>query len=327
MKELARKMTGLPVITGHELSAALGIDLRAETAVLNGRLIPIVSKFFDDVEGTFRAKGINAPIMVYKGDGSVMGLDEARLHPIETILSGPAASAMGGMILSGYEDCVMVDIGGTSTDIAVMEGGFPQIQYEGASIGRWRTRVKAVDMYTVALGGDSKISVYEGQKFMLGPDRVVPLCVFSEKHPDLPEKVRHSEISEYYETVDDADTSYLTPKEKRIFDAIQGKGALNKMDIVDIVEGLWVIDDELASMVRKEVLVMSALTPTDVMVYKKMLRGCRRPGAGGQDGHDQETGGRGGLRGDQDPGLRGHHDQDAGRRDEPLVRRGIQGLA
>lgn len=271
VKELARKMTGLPVIAGHELSAALGIDLRAETAVLNGRLIPIVSKFFDDVERTFRGKGITAPIMVYKGDGSVLGLEEARIHPIETILSGPAASSMGGMILSGYEDCVMVDIGGTSTDIAVMEGGFPQIQYEGASVGRWRTRVKAVDMYTVALGGDSRISVLEGQRFQLGPDRVVSLCVFSETHPDLPERVRHSEISEYYETLPAADVSQLTSKERRIFDAIDGKGALNKMEIIDMVDGLWVIDDELASMVRKEVLVMSALTPTDVMVFKKMF--------------------------------------------------------
>ena len=117
VKELAIQLTGLPVIAGHELSAAMGIDLRAETAVLNGKLISIVSKFFDDVERTFKDVGVKAPIMVYKGDGSVMTIDNARIYPIETILSGPAASSMGGMMLSGYEDCLMVDIGGTSTDI------------------------------------------------------------------------------------------------------------------------------------------------------------------------------------------------------------------
>ncbi len=195
VKELAMKLTGLPTIAGHELSAALGIDLRAETAVLNGKLIPIVSKFFDNVEKTFREKGINAPIMVYKGDGSVMNLEAARMYPIETVLSGPAASSMGGMVLSGKEDCVMVDIGGTSTDIAVMEGGFPQIQFEGASVGKWRTRVKAVDMYTVALGGDSRIGL-DGVKYTLGPERVIPLCRFAENHPEIIERIKHSEIYE-----------------------------------------------------------------------------------------------------------------------------------
>ena len=82
-------------VAGHELSAVLGVDLRAETAVLNGRLIPVVSKFFDDVERTFREKGITAPYNGLQGDGSVMSLEDARHYPVETIL-GSAASAMGG---------------------------------------------------------------------------------------------------------------------------------------------------------------------------------------------------------------------------------------
>ncbi|MBP5395275.1 MAG: hydantoinase/oxoprolinase family protein [Candidatus Methanomethylophilaceae archaeon] len=278
VKELAIQMTGLPVVAGHELSAAMGIDLRAETAVLNGKLIPIVSKFFDDVERTFKDIGVKAPIMVYKGDGSVMSIDTARIYPIETILSGPAASSMGGMILSGHEDCVMVDIGGTSTDIAVMEGGFPQIQFEGASVGKWRTRVKAVDMSTVALGGDSKVAL-DGTRFIIGPDRVIPLCTYTVEHPDLIEKITHSEIFEYYEVIDSASIANLDEKEKRIYNSIVGKGALNKMDIINMVEGLWVIEDELRSMVQKGVLRIIGLTPTDVMVYKKQFTLGNRAGA------------------------------------------------
>jgi len=278
VKELAMQMTGLPVVAGHELSAAMGIDLRAETAVLNGKLIPIVSKFFDDVERTFKDIGVKAPIMVYKGDGSVMSIDTARIYPIETILSGPAASAMGGMILSGHEDCVMVDIGGTSTDIAVMEGGFPQIQFEGASVGKWRTRVKAVDMSTVALGGDSKVAL-DGMKFIIGPDRVIPLCTYTVDHPELIGRVIHSEIFEYYEVIDSASIENLNEKEKRIYDSIAGKGALNKMEIINMVEGLWVIEDELRSMVQKGILRIIGLTPTDVMVYKKQFNLGNRAGA------------------------------------------------
>ena len=278
VKELAIQMTGLPVIAGHELSAAMGIDLRAETAVLNGKLISIVSKFFDDVERTFKEVGVKAPIMVYKGDGSVMTIDNARIYPIETILSGPAASSMGGMMLSGYEDCLMVDIGGTSTDIAIMEGGFPQIQFEGASVGKWRTRVKAVDMSTVALGGDSKVTL-DGPRFILGPDRVIPLCTYAEEHPEVIGKIIGSDTFEYYEALEGIDRSVLNEKELRIFENIEGKGPLSKLDIMGMVEGLWVIDEELNSMVRKEVLRIASLTPTDVMVFLKKFTLGSKAGA------------------------------------------------
>ena len=278
VKELAIQMTGLPVIAGHELSAAMGIDLRAETAVLNGKLISIVSKFFDDVERTFKEVGVKAPIMVYKGDGSVMTIDNARIYPIETILSGPAASSMGGMMLSGYEDCLMVDIGGTSTDIAIMEGGFPQIQFEGASVGKWRTRVKAVDMSPVALGGDSKVTL-DGPRFILGSDRVIPLCTYAEEHPEVIGKIIGSDTFEYYEALEGIDRSVLNEKELRIFDNIVGKGPLSKLDIMGMVEGLWVIDEELNSMVRKEVLRIASLTPTDVMVFLKKFTLGSKAGA------------------------------------------------
>lgn len=267
IKALAEEMTGLPTVAGHELSAVLGIGLRAETAVLNGRLIPAVSKFFDDVERTFREKGITAPIMAYKGDGSVMSLSEARHYPVETILSGPAASAMGGKVLSGLEDCIVVDIGGTSTDIAVMSGGFPQVQHEGAKIGGWRTRVKAVDMYTVALGGDSKISAV-GAKFAIGPERVVPLSTMAMRYPEIVPKIRHSTIYDYYV----ADPGYrprdLGDKEGKVFATLSGNGGpMNKMEIMNASNGLWVIDEELESLTSRGALIHSCLTPTDVMVF------------------------------------------------------------
>ena len=266
VKELTQQLTGLPTVAGHELSAVLGLDMRAETAVLNARLISAVSKFFDDVEKTFRDKGINAPIMVYKGDGSVMTIEKAREYPVETILSGPAASSMGGRILSDLDNCVIVDIGGTSTDIAIMEDGYPQIQFEGASVGEWRTRVKAVDMYTVALGGDSRIEIEESL-FKIGPERVIPICVLAEKNPWIVDKIMLTDVYDYYEAVDGFNQSQLNDRELRVYKAMEGKGPMSRMEVVDSVEGLWVIEDELASMVKKGAAVLSALTPTDVMVY------------------------------------------------------------
>ncbi len=266
VKELTQQLTGLPTVAGHELSAVLGIDLRAETAVLNARLISVVSKFFDDVERTFKEKGIDAPIMVYKGDGSVMTIEQARQYPVETILSGPAASSMGGKVLSDLDNCVIVDIGGTSTDIAIMEEGYPQIQFEGASVGKWRTRVKAVDMYTVALGGDSRISM-DGSMFNIGPERVVPLCLLAEKNPEVIDKITLTDVYDYYETVDGYDEKMLTDREQRVFEAMKGKGPMSKMEVIDSVTGLWVIEDELVSMVKKGAVTLSSLTPTDIMVF------------------------------------------------------------
>ena len=266
VKELAQNLTGLPTVAGHELSAVLGIDMRAETAVLNAKLIPEVSKFFNDVEKTFHEKGITAPIMVYKGDGSVMTIEQARQYPVETILSGPAASSMGGRVLSGLDDCVIVDIGGTSTDIAIMEEGYPQIQFEGASVGEWRTRVKAVDMYTVALGGDSRITVEESQ-FKIGPERVTPLCVLAEKEPGIVDRIMLTDVYDYYEVEEGFDESSLTEREQRVFQTMKGAGPMSKMEIVDRVEGLWVIEDELVSMVKKGAVSLSSMTPTDVMVF------------------------------------------------------------
>ena len=266
IKALAEEMTGLPTVAGHELSAVLGVDLRAETAVLNGRLIPVVSKFFDDVERTFREKGITAPIMAYKGDGSVMSLEDARHYPVETILSGPAASAMGGKVLSGLEDCIVVDIGGTSTDIAIMSDGFPQVQQDGARIGGWRTRVKAVDMYTAALGGDSKITTV-GSKFIIGPERVMPLSSLAMKYPEVISSIKHTTIYDYYVAENGFDAKNLKGKEAKVYEVLAGKGPMNKMEIMNASNGLWVIDGELASLTARGALTHSCLTPTDVMVF------------------------------------------------------------
>lgn len=278
VKELAMKLTDLPTVAGHELSASLGIELRAETAVLNGKLIPVVSKFFHDVEQTFKMKGINAPIMVYKGDGSVMTLEKAKMYPVETILSGPAASSMGGKLLSGKDDCIIVDIGGTSTDIAVVEEGFPQVKYEGAEIGDWRTRVKAVDMYTVALGGDSRITM-DKNRFRFGPERVIPLSTFSKQHPEIVPRIMHNNILDYYHVNDNRKELPLTEREAKVLKAMVGKGPLSSMDAMNAVDGLWAIKEELRSLTQKGFISQISFTPTDVMVFLGMFQSGNPEGA------------------------------------------------
>lgn len=180
--EMIRKVTGRPVSCSHHLSAKLNGPKRALTALLNARLIGMIARLIDRAEGKLRELGIDAPLMVVRGDGALISADQARARPIETILSGPAASIVGARWLTGAEHALVSDIGGTTTDVAVLRDGRPAIDPEGARVGPWRTMVEAVAMRTFGLGGDSEVHVRdEGLEggVTLGPRRVVPVSLMA----------------------------------------------------------------------------------------------------------------------------------------------------
>ncbi len=89
------------------------------TTALNARLIPLIGELIAAVKRSLTAAGIDAPLMIVRGDGSLMTEQFAGERPVETLLSGPAASVVGAMGLGGLSDCVMLDVGGTTTDMAV----------------------------------------------------------------------------------------------------------------------------------------------------------------------------------------------------------------
>ncbi|NLI74679.1 MAG: hydantoinase/oxoprolinase family protein [Euryarchaeota archaeon] len=190
IKEAVQRKHDIPVVLGHELTAELGIYERTVTAVLNARLMPVLSDFLDKVLKILEERKLNAPVMILKGDGTLMNLRTARERPVDTVLSGPAASAMGGRVLSGVDDCLMIDMGGTSTDIAVLSCGVPKVSKEGSTIGKWKTRVEAVDMRTSALGGDSEVRLSFENGLSIGPQRVMPLCFATRQFPDLLSKMQ-----------------------------------------------------------------------------------------------------------------------------------------
>ena len=169
---------------GHELSTRLDAIRRATTVALNARLIPIIQDLIHNVGATLKAMSISAPLMVVKGDGSLVQEDWAIKRPIETVLSGPAASALGALKLSGERNTWAVDVGGTTTDIVELIEGAPSLNPDGACIGGWRTMVEAVDVHTVGLGGDSHARVSSENQLRIGPGRVIPLCKLASEYPD-----------------------------------------------------------------------------------------------------------------------------------------------
>lgn len=186
-RDLIRELSGKPVSCSHELSQALGGPKRALTAVLNARLIGMLDRLVTACEAHLVACGISARLMVVRGDGALVSADLAREKPIETILSGPAASIAGAGWLSGETHALVSDIGGTTTDICLLRDGRPRIDPQGARVGPFRTMVEAIAMRTTGLGGDSELHVVEGLDggLRLGPRRLMPVSLAACHYPEL----------------------------------------------------------------------------------------------------------------------------------------------
>ncbi len=187
-RDMIREVTHKPVSCSHELSARLGGPKRAMTAVLNARLIGMIDHLISASEDLIRSRGIKAPLMVVRGDGALISAEQARERPIETILSGPAASIVGARWLTGEDNAMVSDIGGTTTDVALLRDGKPLIDPEGAKVGQYRTMVEAVAMRTAGLGGDSEVHLAQeglAGRLTLGPRRVLPISLLAVDWPDL----------------------------------------------------------------------------------------------------------------------------------------------
>ncbi|MFM8700138.1 MAG: hydantoinase/oxoprolinase N-terminal domain-containing protein [Hyphomicrobiales bacterium] len=187
-RDLIRAKTGLPVTCSHELTNQLDGPRRALTCLLNARLIPLIDGLIAATIRFLIERGIKAPVMVVRGDGALIASDIARERPIETILSGPAATLVGAGYMTGSKDAIVSDIGGTTTDIAVMRNGSPRLDPLGARVGGFQTMVQAVAMRTIGLGGDSEVRLVEAGlqlKVELGPRRAMPVSLLALEYGKL----------------------------------------------------------------------------------------------------------------------------------------------
>jgi len=173
------------VTCSHDLSSKLDAPQRALTAALNARLTPHIRHLIEALGRVLAGESIAAPLMIVKGDGTLMRAEVALEYPVETVLSGPAASIVGAGFLSGREDFAVSDMGGTTTDVAVVVEGRPIVSDEGAVVGGWRTMVEAVDVHTCGLGGDSEVYFDREQRLVVGPRKATPLSLLATQFPQL----------------------------------------------------------------------------------------------------------------------------------------------
>ncbi len=183
LRNLVKELTGKPVACGHELASSLGAPRRALTAALNARMILYIQALITSVESILKEKAIAAPLMIVKGDGSLVNAESALLQPVATVLSGPAASVIGACALSGLQDAIVVDMGGTTTDIAIVTDGKPELCQDGARIGDWQPMVEAIRVFSIGLGGDSEVRFKA--KLDISQRRVVPMSLLAHQYPEV----------------------------------------------------------------------------------------------------------------------------------------------
>jgi len=176
----------------HRLSGRLNYLRRTHTTYLNAAVWQLFRDFSCEFKRVAGRRNIEN-IFISKADGGVSSLDYAVEMPVETILSGPSASVMGAMILSGIkEDAVILDIGGTTTDLSFFSDGVPLFVPDGIDIGRYKTLIRAFYIKSLGLGGDSKITVKNGV-VLIGPERVPP-AGFGGEFPTPTDCFAHSGI-------------------------------------------------------------------------------------------------------------------------------------
>ncbi|MDG2025772.1 MAG: hydantoinase/oxoprolinase family protein [Acidimicrobiales bacterium] len=270
-RDLIRETTGLPVTCSHELCDGLNGPKRSVTALLNARLIAMIEELVSTTAEILTERSIDAPIMVVRGNGSLVSSDFVRDRPVETILSGPAASLIGAAHLAAADDAIISDIGGTTTDIAVLRGGLPEFGAQGATVGGHQTMVEAVLMHTHGLGGDSEIGLVDravGAQLLVGPRRVVPIVVAAETDAAAIEQAiirqRNAETppSEwsgmFVRATTRVDGANLDRNEVAVLEGI-GDG----LTAVDVVVGTSLQTRALRRLVTRGLIRMCGFTPTD----------------------------------------------------------------
>ncbi len=171
------------VFLGHRISGSLNFARRIATTYLNAAVYPLHKEFFEAVTRALGAKGLVLPLRLLKADGGNMRLESSLEFPAQTILSGPAASVMGAVAMAaGREDALVMDIGGTTTDIAVLIGAAPVLDPLGITVGAHRTLIRSLDTLSIGVGGDSAVRVEKGC-LTVGPDRNGPAIVYGGRTP------------------------------------------------------------------------------------------------------------------------------------------------
>jgi N-methylhydantoinase A/oxoprolinase/acetone carboxylase beta subunit len=279
-QRMIREKYDIPVICGHELFSDLNSIQRGSSTLLNARLLPIIDNFLKAVKISLGKRNINVPVVIVRSDGSLMSEKFTGTHPVETLLCGPAASVVGGVELTKEKDCLIIDMGGTTTDISLVKGGVPVLAEHGVNVGKWRTFVKGVFTETFGLGGDSALRVDGHGNLVLEPFRVIPLAIAASQWPQVTEKLRqlvyekkgHTlPLHEFFALVKDISKSSSYTDQEKAFSSALKDGPLIFSEAAHAM-GKDIYSFNVKRLENEGVVIRCGLTPTDMMHVKGDFR-------------------------------------------------------
>ena len=265
----------IPLTIAYDISQETDILKVCASTLLNARLIPLIAEFMGAVHHVMEERGLNVPLSIVRSDGTLMSEEMARTQPVETLLCGPAASVIGGCELAGEENALLVDMGGTTTDLAIVQNHDPVMAKEGIFIGQYQTAIKGLDAQAVSLGGDTAVRFRDGQIF-LDTERIIPISVLAQQYPDiLPElqklvkwRETHTRwIHEFFVLQKDiSGKAGYTEYEHKVCEALKDGPLITKKFINRIGGDLYHPGTERLE--QEGVVIRSGLTPTDIMILK-----------------------------------------------------------
>ncbi len=264
---------GLSCVCANELTDRIDVIQRGATALLNARLLPVIREFIEIALADIRRRGCAAPVMVVRSDGSLMNTDATKLKPVETILSGPSASILAGKAFTKEENYMVVDMGGTTTDVSMVCDGKTVNAGQGIRVGGWRTSVDGVFVDTFALGGDSTMRIEKGV-LKIFPRRSIPLCTAASRWPQVLPMLRQVlqmgypsakySFHEFFVLMKDpADRSRYSREELRLTDLLRD-GPLSVYCLKE-EKGFSFSSVDTERLEQEGVVMRCGLTPTDFM--------------------------------------------------------------
>lgn len=271
-KALLEKECPIPVVCGHELFSQLNCLQRGSSTLLNAKLFPVIAEFLSAIREALARRSMKASLVIVRSDGSLMSEAFTRVHPVETLICGPAASVLGAAGLVREENMLVVDMGGTTTDLALIRRGEPVRTTDGVCIGRWKTFVDGLYIKTFGLGGDTAVH-YQGELLRLEDYRIVPLCVAAQEYPSVIDSLRrlveetpaHTRFlyEHYLLSRDISDNPRYTPEEKA-FCAALSQGPLICREAAAAV-GKDIYNLNVSRLLQEGVVQICGFTPTDAM--------------------------------------------------------------
>ena len=172
VQDLALEIFGsdFPVSLSAEVGS-IGILERENATILNAAIAKIADRAYGSFQDVLQDHGVKADLFITQNDGTLMAVDYARKYPVFTIASGPTNSLRGAAFLSGMSDALVVDVGGTTTDVGILKQGFPRESTTAMEIGGVRTNFRMPDLIAIGLGGGSLVR-REDETYRVGPDSV-----------------------------------------------------------------------------------------------------------------------------------------------------------